>query len=329
MTNFGFGRIERLLRRLYLTWRLTHACGGRIRLIALMSSDKVRPTKLKFKGEKTKKKRKRDDADGAEGSSSRRRRRDDADDESPDTWVLPEQPNEIRGPSFIFHPSDPSPIAITYDSTRGRIVLSSLDKDIKSEDADTPPSLLDRTPTEVSQVWVITRVAGSPTINLRTGVGEGKFISCDKHGIVSADREARGPQEEWTPVVFPDGMVAFQNIYEKYLSVDEVAGGTMALRGDSEEVGFKERFWVKIQYKYKKEAHEEEKKRKEGMSADANIDEAATKFVQSVDDAHELLLRVNSCSKLHQAWGAGRSVVSADDKKAVSNSYLRRRTSTK
>lgn len=239
-----------------------------------MSSDKIRPSKLKFKGEKTKKKRKREDADDAD-SSSRRRRKDD-DDEAADTWVLPDEAHEIRGPTFITHPSDPSPICVTYDNTRGKIVLHSLDKD-KSEDEEVSPKLLDRVPTEVSQVWVVTRVAGSPTINLRTGVGEGKFLSCDKHGIVSADREARGPQEEWTPVVFPDGMVAFQNVYEKYLAVDEVAGGQMSLRGDSEEVGFRERFWVKIQNKYKKEAHAEERKRKEGMSMDAKVDEASTK----------------------------------------------------
>lgn len=239
-------------------------------------SDKARTTKLKFKGDKTKKKRKREDEDASEGTS-RRRRRDDSEEESPDTWVFPEQAHEIRGPTFIVHPSDPSPICITYDSTRGRILLHALDKDVKQESSDLPTSILDRTPNEVSQVWVITRVAGSPSINLRTGVGEGKFVSCDKHGIVSADREARGPQEEWTPVVLPDGMVAFQNVYEKYLSVDEVAGGTLALRGDSEEVGFGERFWVKIQSKYKKEAHEEEKKRKEGVSIDPNADEAATK----------------------------------------------------
>lgn len=261
-----------------------------------MSDEKVRPTKLKFKGEKTKKKRKREhDEDG--GESSTRRRRKDEDEDSPETWVLPEEAQEIRGPTFIIHPSDPSPICITYDTTRGRIVLQSLDKD-KADDDEESPKLLDRVPTEVSQVWVVTRVAGTPTINLRTGVGEGKFLSCDKHGIVSADREARGPQEEWTPVVFPDGMVAFQNIYEKYLAVDEVAGGQLALRGDSEEVGFRERFWVKIQSKYKKEAHAEEKKRKEGMSLDANVDEA-------------------SVNKLYQAWGAGRSVLSADDKKEL------------
>ena len=49
-------------------------------------------------------------------------------------------------------------------------------------------------------------------------------------------------------------MVAFQNVYEKYLSIDEAPAGAMTLRGDSETVGFKERFWVKIQSKYKKEA---------------------------------------------------------------------------
>lgn len=239
-----------------------------------MSSEKVRPTKLKFKGDKGKKKRRREGDD--EGSSSRRRKVEN--DDAPDTWVLPEQANEIRGPTYIIHPSDPSPICVTFDSTRGRIILQSVDKD-KTDDTSEPLSILQRTPTEVSQVWVITRVAGSPTINLRTGTGEGKFLSCDKHGLVSADREARGPQEEWTPVVFPDGMVAFQNVYEKYLSVDEIAGGSLSLRGDSDEVGFGERFWVKIQSKYKKEANEEEKKRKEGIGMDSMVDEASSKCV--------------------------------------------------
>jgi hypothetical protein len=70
------------------------------------------------------------------------------------------------------------------------------------------------------------------------------------------------------------------NVYEKYLSVDEVAGGQLALRGDSEEVGFAERFWVKVQHKYKMEAHEEERKKKmEAHVIEPDIDEAATKYV--------------------------------------------------
>lgn len=250
--------------------------------------EKVRSTQLKFKGDKIKKKRKREHHD--EGSANKR-----VEDEDPETWVLPENAAEIRGPTFIIHPSDPSPISVNFDSTRNKIVLSSLDKDSTS-DTDTP-SLLDRIPTEVAQVWVTTRVAGSATINLRTGTGEGKFLSCDKHGIVSAFREARGPEEEWTPVILPDGMVAFMNVYENYLSVDEVAGGSLQLRGDSEEVGFRERFWLKIQSKYKKEAHEEKKKREAGSELTV-IDETST-------------------NHMHQAWGAGRSVVSQEDKREL------------
>ena len=233
-----------------------------------MSSEKVRSSKLKFKGEKTKKKRKRDDGVDADDSAKK-------DGKDPDTWVFPEDPSHVRGPTFIIHPSDPSPICITFDSTRNRIVLHSVDKDKLDSETDTP-SLLERTPSDISQVWVTTRVAGSPTINLRTGTGEGKFLSCDAHGLVSADREARGPQEEWTPVLLPDGMCAFMNVYEKYMSVDEVAGGSLELRGDSEVVGFAERFWVKIQEKYKREANEEEKK-KVGQADVPHMDEADTK----------------------------------------------------
>ena len=74
----------------------------------------------------------------------------------------------------------------------------------------------------------------------------------------------------------PDGMVAFMNVYENYLSVDEVAGGALQLRGDSEEVGFRERFWIKIQSKYKREVHEEKKKREAGSEMTV-IDEASVK----------------------------------------------------
>ncbi|KAJ7271910.1 FRG1-like family-domain-containing protein [Mycena haematopus] len=258
-----------------------------------MSEAKVKSSKLTFKGEKTKKKRKRADGDDGRPGGSKRKE----EEKDPETWVLPEQPNEIRGPTFIVHPSDPSPICVTYNSTSNRVVLSTLDK-AQLDDTENPPALLDRTPTDVSQVWVITRVAGSLTVNLRTGTGEGKFLGCDAHGLVSADRDARGPQEEWTPVVLPDGMVAFMNVYEKYLSVDEVAGGVMTLRGDSEEVGFRERFWIKIQYKYKKEADEEEKQKKDGLAEPTRIDEMGT-------------------NKLYQTWGMGRSVVSHADKKAL------------
>lgn len=269
--------------------------------------DKARSTKLKFKGEKSNKKRRRE----VDGDTARKKKRIE-DEEEPETWVMPEHETEIRGPMFIIHPSDTSPISVNFDSTRNRIILHALDKDSSP--------LVDRVPTEVAQVWVVTRVAGSSTINLRTGTGDGKFLSCDKHGIVSADREARGPEEEWTAILLPDGMVAFRNVYETYLAIDMAAGGSLQLRGDSEEVGFNERFWIKIQSKYKKEAHEEMKKREEVTELSV-IDEAGTKCVDISYNflLEELLIRLYS--RVYQAWGAGRSIVSKGDKKEVGHTW--------
>lgn len=258
------------------------------------------PTKLKFKGDKGKKKRRHEDDDG----TAVKRKRHDAEDEDDSAWVRPEKVEEIRGPVFILHPSDPTPLCVAFDATRGKVTLSSLDKTSKPEpeageedggedeprdqtQTQTAPvsvSVMDRTPTDVSQVWVSTRVAGSDTLSLRSGVasstgsGETKFLSCDRHGLVSADREARGPEESWTPTFLPDGMVAFQSVYENYLGLDEVAGGAKALRGDAGEVGFHERFWVKVQARYKREAGEEERKKKEGEKK-LKVDEAGTKYV--------------------------------------------------
>ncbi|GJJ12664.1 hypothetical protein Clacol_006908 [Clathrus columnatus] len=239
-------------------------------------TDRARSTKLVFKGDKSKKKK-------------RKHREEDTgkNDEGldPQSWVQPDNAIQVYGPTFIMHPSEP-PVCVTYDATRSRIKLHALHVELGE-------SLLSLKPTEVSQVWVVTRVAGATTINLRTP--EGKFLSCDSHGLVSSDREARGPQEEWTPVLFDDGMVAFQNIYEKYLSLDEVAGGSVSLRGDSDTVGFRERFWVKVQYEFKQKAGEEERQKVEGETKKRKIDEVGTNHI-------------------YQAWGAGRSVVSLNDK---------------
>jgi protein FRG1 len=187
-------------------------------------------------------------------------------------WVLPEQPAQILGPTFLYHPSDP-PVCIAYDSTRNKISLPAISlQDPETSEAVTIKELY---PREVQHVWVVTRVAGTDTINLRTP--EGKFISSDKHGLVSADREARGPQEEWTPLILEDGCVALQNMYGNYLGLDEVAGGALSLRADAESVGFQEKWWVKVQAKYKRQAGEEERKRKEVTEGMSRIDEAGTK----------------------------------------------------
>lgn len=192
-------------------------------------------------------------------------------------------PNEILGPTFVVHPAEP-PICVAYDSTRDRITFPTLSVPASEPSSSSSGTYLTSlVPTEVQHVWVVTRVAGSETINLRSP--SGKFLSCDAHGLVSADREARGPQEEWAPVVLPDmqpPMVAFKNMYDKFLGVDEVAGGNLALRGDADEVGFNERFFIRVQIQYKKKAHEEERQKNLASNEEdtyGRVDEAAIKYV--------------------------------------------------
>ena len=65
------------------------------------------------------------------GSSSKRK----VDDKNPEMRVLSEHMNEIRGPTSIFHLSDPSPMFVDFNSTVRR----------------RPMELLDQTPKDVSQ----------------------------------------------------------------------------------------------------------------------------------------------------------------------------------
>ncbi|KAB5594421.1 Protein FRG1 [Ceratobasidium theobromae] len=267
-------------------------------------SEKPKAKRLTFKGEKKAKKRK-----VREGDEEQREEGIDPGSKVYTSsvsvaklillaWVQPETPEQVLGPTFIIHDSG-TPTCIAFDSTRNRINIQTLSSASSSSGEESKP--LSFAPTEVHQVWVATRIAGSPTINLRTP--EGKFLSCDALGLVSANREARGPQEEFTPIILPESdgqgnhMVAFKNIYEKYIGVDEVAGGQTTLRGDSETVGFNERFWVRVQHEYKRKAGEEDRQ-KAGKTRPLDIDETGTN--------HKF-----------QAWGAGRSVVSVDDKKAL------------
>jgi protein FRG1 len=107
-------------------------------------------------------------------------------------------------------------------------------------------------PSDVNHVWVCTRLPESESkVTLRSS--NGRFLAVDSVGRVSADREARGFQEEWEIVEAPGAGFAFKGAYDKYLGVDEVAGGKLELRGDSETIDAQETWTVRLQAKFLKE----------------------------------------------------------------------------
>ena len=101
-------------------------------------------------------------------------------------------------------------------------------------------------PEQVQEVFIAQPV-GANSVALKTH--KSCALSCDKFGIITAEREAVGPQEEWIPIFRPDG-IAFQSVvHEKFLKADVEKG---ILRADSDTVGYLEVFAVFCQAARKK-----------------------------------------------------------------------------
>ncbi|KAG0242053.1 hypothetical protein BGX31_000678 [Mortierella sp. GBA43] len=154
-------------------------------------------------------------------------------------------------------------------------------------------------PTAVNQVFVATMIPDSDRLTLKTY--NGRYLSSDKHGVVSADSEAIGLLEEWTAVIRTDeeGGISFQNHYGKFLSIDEVAAAEgkkgsssssgFQVRADSDVIGFGEIFQAKIQARFRKKVKK-------------------TNEVRIATKDYEL-----EQSRKFQTWNHGRVIVSQED----------------
>ena len=156
------------------------------------------------------------------------------------------------GPIYITRSAtaDVAPLCLALQPTTGKIYAHALPLPTPTNHASSSANalLLDREeleaativeeevgaagPTDVHHVWVCTRIPDTEDrITLRSG--NGKFLASDPVGIVTADREARGVQEEWTLVDSKSKRgILVKSSYGKYLNVDLIAGGKIELRAD-------------------------------------------------------------------------------------------------
>ncbi|KAL7271248.1 hypothetical protein RUND412_006016 [Rhizina undulata] len=201
---------------------------------------------LKFKGEKRVKKRKRSEKkdDAGEGSSKSVKAQKTGEDE--EGWIDSEILEDINGP-VIFTFAATRPICLACDAT-GKVYASPLDN-VDGEDLSTAE------PTDVKQVWIATKIHGTEKYSFKSH--HGRYLSCDKFGVLSATREAISSEEEFVPLKseLGSGRWALQTVRDKFLSVDEVSqGGSVEIRGDADSVGYKETFVVRLQARNKKRA---------------------------------------------------------------------------
>ncbi|KAH7052306.1 FRG1-like family protein [Macrophomina phaseolina] len=202
---------------------------------------------LTFKGDKKPKKRKRAAADENDddtpaskgltkaGSSAQEAGEDD------DSWVTAQAVSDISGPVTFVLPTEP--VTFMGCDANGTVFTSKIENMVESDPLTAEPH-------DVRQVWIANRVAGTENFSFKGH--HGKYLGCDKFGVLSAHREAISPEESFMciPVADNPGTFAIQTQREKFISVSE-KGGNNEVRGDSETIDFSSTFRIRMQARFK------------------------------------------------------------------------------
>ncbi|KAJ9119654.1 hypothetical protein QFC22_003364 [Naganishia vaughanmartiniae] len=211
-------------------------------------------------------------------------------------------------------------LSVQWDPVRQRVYASAITLPVAPEGTDelsTNEILEVVEPTDVNQVWVISRLSGSEdVISLRSS--SGTFLTAAPSGALSASTPSRGPLESFSPSM-SDGSSLHPNFNlkansAKYLSVDvpeqkpleTTTSNKFELRGDVETLGDMENWKVKCQREFVVKARIEAmggmKGKKRAADGAGYVDSAGT-----LDDEKER-------NRKYQTWGSGLSVVSHDDR---------------
>lgn len=226
---------------------------------------------LSFKGDSKKKKRKRVDPSSKFGDSTtatdpststslttQPQAHDDEADAEDTSWVSADLNSDLSGPIIFVLPSSP-PTALSCDSN-GSVFALELENLVDGDPRTAEPH-------DVRQVWVVSKVAGTENFSFKGH--HGKWLSCDKSGILSAEREAVSPLEQFSvfPTADTPGTFQMQTLRETYITLGapKKGSGVPEIRGDAKEVDFNTTMRIRMQAKYKpklKKKREEEVQQK-------------------------------------------------------------------
>lgn len=217
------------------------------------------PKALHFKGDKKVKKRRKtaepydaDEASSKQLSTAAPPAATEADDD--DSWVSADAPSDVAGPVVLVLPTD-APMCLACDAN-GKVFASGLDNVVDGNSATAEPH-------DVRQVFIANRVAGTDNLSLKGH--HGRYLGCDKFGILSATATAISPEESFLVVPVPDNPSSFslQTPREKFLSISDSATDTPDLRGDADIITFNTTFRIRMQARFKPRlrASKEEKAR--------------------------------------------------------------------
>ncbi|KAI0421922.1 actin-crosslinking protein [Xylaria grammica] len=264
---------------------------------------------LTFKGDKKPKKRKRTEAESipeGAGPSELAVEPPPGDEGDDDSWVSADALGDVVGPVMLILPTQPA-TCLACDAN-GKVFTDLIENIIDANPATAEPH-------NVRQVWVANKIYG--TENFRFKGRYGKYLACDKYGILSATSEAIAPPETWTVIATPDtpGTFQLQTLQETFLTVAESKkpNGAPEVRGDATQISFESTLRIRMQARFKpklkatKELKQKAKvSRKELEDAvGRRLDEEEVKRLKKArreGDYHEQLLDLKSKNK-HDKYG--------------------------
>lgn len=216
---------------------------------------------LTFKGDKkSSKKRKRHDNDDPKNDRDAPVASTTTADEAvedDDSWVSAEAVSDISGPVIFVLPTE-EPACVACDAN-GKVFTSQIENIVEADPTTAEPH-------DVRQVWVANRVAGTESFSFKGH--HGRYLTCDKFGILTATKEAVGPEESFVvvPVADNPGGFSVQTQRDKFLAIDEEkSGSTTDVRGDAEFIEFRTTMRIRMQARFKprlKASKEEKAKEK-------------------------------------------------------------------
>ncbi|KAI7170239.1 hypothetical protein D0869_11943 [Hortaea werneckii] len=186
-----------------------------------------------------------------------------ADDAAEDeNWVSAEHLSDIAGPiMFVLPTRSPHPPTSLSVDQLGKVFAQKIENLVEGLPDSAEPH-------DFRQVWIATRVVGSEGDFTFKG-HHGRFLACDRFGLVTATREAMGPEERFClrPVGADtaaggergvgSGLFEVQSGRGTYISTGQEREGEDAdtalpeVRGDAEEAGENTRIRIRMQARFK------------------------------------------------------------------------------
>ncbi|KAL6702020.1 FRG1-like family domain-containing protein [Trichoderma pleuroticola] len=292
----------------------------RIASCSPLAAAMVKP--LTFKGDKKTKKRKRAAADRADdepepGESSRQQKlarsdrdRDNGEDQpNDDSWVSADAVGDVVGPVMIVLPTD-KPSALACDPS-GKVFALPIENIVDNNPTSAEPH-------DVRQVWVANRVAG--TENFRFKGHHGRYLACDKIGLLSATSEAVSPLESFNIIATADtpGTFQLQTLRDTLLTIKPSTSSKpnappAEVRGDGDAITFNTTLRIRMQARFKPRLRTSKEEREKSKISRRELEEAAgrrldedevrmLKRAKREGDYHERLLEIKVKNK-HDKFG--------------------------